>query len=91
MAPGTAPEPSEGGGQVPLGDERLLFAEPLPYEEAYLVRGEPEVGAHGRRATALSLNFLGRGSAEAEFSGRRLRLRLRHSEILTLLRGVRMA
>jgi hypothetical protein len=74
-----------GGGPLPLSDDRSLFAETLGCEEAYLVRAIPASSPRGRGGTVLSLNLLGRGHAEAELSGKRLQLRLRHSEIVTLL------
>ena len=74
-----------GGGQLPLGDSRSLLAEALGCEEAYLVRAVPAVTPRGHRGTALSVDLLGRGRAEVELSGKRLQLRLRHSEIVTLL------
>jgi hypothetical protein len=74
-----------GGGQLPLGEDRSLLAEPLGCEEAYLVRLVPTSTPRGRGGTVLSLNLLGRARAEAELSGKRLQLRLRHSEIVTLL------
>jgi hypothetical protein len=74
-----------GGGQLPLGEDRSLLAEALGCEEAYLIRAVPAVSPRGRGGTALSLDLLGRGRAEAELSGKRLKLRLRHSEIVTLL------
>jgi hypothetical protein len=74
-----------GGGGVPLGEKRSLLAETLGCEEAYLVRALPSPAPQGRGAPVLALNLLGRDHAEAELSGRRLQLRLRHSEIVTLL------
>ena len=63
-----------------------MLAEALGREDAYLVRAVARGGsARARSTTVLGLSFLGRARAEAELSGRRLQLRLRHSEILTLL------
>lgn len=74
-----------GGGQVPVGGGRLLVAEALGCEDAYVVRSEVDP-ARGRQARpALRVALLGRDRADAEVSGVRHRLRLRHSEILTLL------
>jgi hypothetical protein len=74
-----------GGGELPLGDDRSLLAESLGGDEAYLVRVVPSPAPRGRAGPALHLHLLGRGRAEAELSGRRVQLRLRHSEIVTLL------
>jgi len=76
-----------GGGELALNEERSLLAEALGPEEAYLVRAVALKARARRAATVLNLAFLGRAGAEAELSGRGLRLRLRHSEILTLLCG----
>jgi hypothetical protein len=77
-----------GGGELPIGDARALVAEVLGLEEAYVIRSqaEPTPRAGGGPArTALSVALLGRERAEAELPGGRQHLRLRHSEILTLL------
>jgi hypothetical protein len=74
-----------GGGQLPLGDDRSLLAEALGCEEAYLVRAVPALTPRGQGGPVLSFELLGRGRAEAELSGKRLQMRLRHSEIVTLL------
>jgi hypothetical protein len=74
-----------GGGELPLGYERSLFAEALGCEEAYLVRAVPSVASRGSGGPPLSVRLLGRGRAEAELSGKRLKLGMRHSEIVTLL------
>jgi hypothetical protein len=74
-----------GGGQLSLGGDRSLLVEGLGCDEAYLVRSAPAPTPAGRTGSVLSLSLLGRDRAEAELSGKRLRLRLRHSEIVTLL------
>jgi hypothetical protein len=78
-----------GGGELPLGDDRSLIAEVLGLEEAYVIRSQAEpaarTGGGVRRRTALSVALLGRERADAEWPGGRQQLRLRHSEILTLL------
>ncbi|HEY5189421.1 MAG TPA: GAF domain-containing protein [Solirubrobacteraceae bacterium] len=75
-----------GGGRVPIGGGRSLIAEALGCEDAYVVRGA-EGMARGTGVTrdALTLSLLGRERASADLGGRQLGLRLRHSEILTLL------
>jgi len=77
--------PPPGGGELPIGDGRSLMIETLGYEEAYLVRAVPAPVARAGGAAVLGLSLLGRDRADAELSGKRLQLRLRHSEILTLL------
>jgi hypothetical protein len=74
-----------GGGQLALGEDHALEAEALGCEEAYLVRAVPAATPRGHRGLALGLQLLGRARAEAELGGKRLELRLRHSEIVTLL------
>ena len=77
-----------GGGELPIGDTRALVAEVLGCEEAYVIRSqvEPARRAGGRPPrTALSVALLGRERADAELPDGRQRLRLRHSEIVTLL------
>jgi GAF domain-containing protein len=77
-----------GGGALPIGDTRPLVAEVLGCEEAYVIRSqaEPAPRAGGDRTrTSLSVALLGRERADAELPGGRQQLRLRHSEILTLL------
>jgi hypothetical protein len=74
-----------GGGELPLGYDSSLLAEALGCDEAYLVRMVPTVAARGRGGPALSVNLLNRGRAEAELSGKHVQLRMRHSEIVTLL------
>ena len=74
-----------GGGQLALSDDHSLEAEALGCEEAYLVRAVPTAAPRGRRGPSLGLHLLGRARAEAELGGKRLELRLRHSEIVTLL------
>jgi GAF domain len=73
-----------GGGPLPLSKERSLHLEELGCDEAYLVRAQP-ASTHRGRDQVLSVELLGRAVAQASFSGRRIQLRLRHSEILTLL------
>ena len=73
-----------GGGELPIEGGRSLVAEVLGREEAYVVRAAV-VSPAGSRGSMLSLGLLGRDRADAELGGRRLQLRLRHSEILTLL------
>jgi len=77
--------PPPGGGHVPLDGGGSLVIEPLGCEDAYLVRAVPATAARAGGGSVLSLHLLGRELAEAEFSGKRLHLRLRHSEIMTLL------
>ena len=77
--------PPAGGGELPLGGGRSLMVEPLGCEEAYLVRSVPAPAERTGGRTVLGLHLLGRDRADAELSGKRLQLRLRHSEILTLL------
>jgi hypothetical protein len=74
-----------GGGEVPIGGERTLVAEALGCEEVYVLRTGSEPARTGRRSSALGLTLLGRDRAVAELAGSRQQLRLRHSEILTLL------
>jgi hypothetical protein len=74
-----------GGGSLPLTETTTAVAEPLGYEEAYLVRAAPAPAPRGRPALRLSLGLLGRERGEADLAGRHVSLRLRHSEILTLL------
>ena len=85
--PVTRLSPPAGGGQLTLADGRALVVEALGYEEAYLVRALPDPAVHGRSntGTMLTLRLLGRERGEAETAGTRHQLRLRHSEILTLL------
>jgi hypothetical protein len=72
------------GGELVLDNDHTLFAEALGRDEAYLVRAMP-VSRARRRGAVLSLSLLDREAAEVEISGRRFQLRLRHSEIITLL------
>jgi hypothetical protein len=81
-----------GGGELPVDGERSLVAEVLGCEEAYVVSATPEPTslqrpAGGRSSATLSLSLLGRDRADADLEGGRQQLRLRHSEILTLLCG----
>jgi hypothetical protein len=73
-----------GGGELGFDGDRTLLAESLGCDEAYLVRALP-ASPSPRSGAVLSVNLLDREGAAAEISGRRLQLRLRHSEILTLL------
>jgi hypothetical protein len=73
-----------GGGPLPMGEERSLHLEELGCDEAYLARAQPVSTPRGR-GKVMNVALLGRARAEAEVSGRRISLRLRHSEILTLL------
>jgi hypothetical protein len=79
--------PPAGGGRMSVGDGQTVTAETLGFEEAYLIRAAPTLAAHGRPAAGpvITLSLLGRDRAEAEIAGERHQLRLRHSEILTLL------
>jgi len=76
-----------GGGELPIGADRSLIAEVLGYEEAYVIRSQaqPPPRGGGVRTQTLSVALLGRDRADAELTGGRQQLRLRHSEILTLL------
>jgi hypothetical protein len=74
-----------GGGPLTLGTSMPAVAEALGRDEAYLLRGVPAPAPRGRAPAMLRLSLLARERGEAELSGRRLSLRPRHSEILTLL------
>jgi GAF domain len=77
-----------GGGELPTHDAQALVAEVLGCEEAYVIRSqaEPAPRTGGRPARpALTVALLGRERADAELPSGRQQLRLRHSEILTLL------
>ena len=78
-----------GGGELPISPERSLVAEVLGRDEAYVVRASSDAARRHSVGTSpgalLGLKLLGRDRAEAELSGRQLQLRLRHSEIITLL------
>jgi hypothetical protein len=73
-----------GGGPLSLSADAVAIAEPLGCEEAYLVRATSAPAPRGRQADTLSLSLLGR-DGQAKLSGRRIPLRPRHAEILTLL------
>jgi hypothetical protein len=62
----------------------MAVAEALGCEDAYLVRATPAPIPSGLAAPVLSLTLLGR-DGEAKLSGRKIPLRPRHAEILTLL------
>ena len=74
-----------GGGRVPATGGIRLVAEPVGCEEAFVVRAAPIQTSRSPGPAALTLGLLGRDCAEVELSGVRLAMRLRHSEILTLL------
>jgi hypothetical protein len=78
-----------GGGRLDGAGHDPFVAEALGAEEAFLVRAEETRVRPGGRtpaaSEALSLTLLGRTRAGAEQGGRRTQLRLRHSEIITLL------
>jgi hypothetical protein len=74
-----------GGGPVLLDDGRSLLAEALGCEEVYLVRAPSSSARPGQRGPVLRLTLLGGRRAIAELAGERFELRLRHSEMLTLL------
>jgi hypothetical protein len=74
-----------GGGQVTLSPTISAVTESLGHDEAYLVRATPAPTLRGEATRMLSLELLGRERGEAELAGRRISLRLRHAEILTLL------
>jgi hypothetical protein len=74
-----------GGGPVPGVGGIPLVAEPVGCEEAFVVRAAPRQTLRGPGPAALTVSLLGRDCAEVELSGRRLGLRPRHSEVLTLL------
>jgi hypothetical protein len=81
---------SPGTGEAQLENGNTLLVEGLGGEEAYLVRAQPARTdrariAGGRASAVLGLELLGVPRARAELSGERLTLRMRHSEILTLL------
>ena len=73
-----------GGGPLTLGLDTAAVAEPLGYEEAYLVRPTPLPVPSGAPAPVLTLGLLGH-DGQARLSGRDVPLRQRHAEILTLL------
>jgi hypothetical protein len=86
--PGDRMNVPPGGGELPIGVDRSLIAEVLGCEEAYVIRSQAEPSPRGggvRSRTRLSVSLLGRDRADAELPGGRQQLRLRHSEILTLL------
>ncbi len=72
-----------GGGPVKLSGG-MAVADALGCEDAYLVRATPAPVPSGFTAPVLSLTLLGR-DGQAKLSGRRVPLRPRHAEILTLL------
>jgi len=74
-----------GGGELAIDESRSLIAEVLGCEAAYVLRATVPTKDSGRGRATLSLALLGRDRADATLSGRRMALRLRHSEILTLL------
>ncbi len=74
-----------GGGKLRGTGALSLEATVLGWEEAYLVRACTTPASRDAGGSVLNLGLLGRDRADAELAGRRLRLRLRHSEILTLL------
>jgi hypothetical protein len=79
-----------GGGELPGSGQRSLVAEVLGCEDAYVVSASSDPALHSRpggAAGGLTLSVLGRDRATAELNGHRHQLRLRHSEILTLLCG----
>src|SRR5450755_172177 len=87
---GWLPEPRlklpAGGGMLMLAGNTVGVVEVLGREDAYLVRAASSTPApRGRPAPSLGLDLLACERPEAELSGRRIPLRLRHAEILTLL------
>ena len=70
-----------------MGQTYSVRLEPVGCEEAFVVRAAPRqtLRGPGPGPAALTLSLLGRDCAEVELNGRRLGLRPRHSEILTLL------
>ena len=87
---GWLPEPRlklpAGGGMLMLAGNTVGVVEVLGREEAYLVRAASATPMpRGRPAPTLGLDLLACERPEAELSGRRVPLRLRHAEILTLL------
>jgi hypothetical protein len=77
-----------GGGELPIGADRSLIAEVLGCEEAYVIRSQADPAGRGAGVaarTVQSVALLGRERADVELTGGRQQLRLRHSEILTLL------
>jgi hypothetical protein len=73
-----------GGGPLAIAADTDAVAETLGYEEAYLVRAAAAPAPSGHRAATLTLALLGH-DGQATLSGRRIPLRPRHAEILTLL------
>jgi hypothetical protein len=82
-----------GGGELPGGGTPSLVAEVLGRDEAYVIRAADTARTSSARRISgggggvLALTLLGRDRATAEVAGSRQELRLRHSEILTLLCG----
>ena len=74
-----------GGGRLPGTGDVSLVAEPLGAEEVFIVRAEDSAARRSPVSGALSLALLGRVRADIDRAGRRSQLRLRHSEIITLL------
>jgi hypothetical protein len=74
-----------GGGQLLGVDGPPLVVEALGAEEAFMVRGPEHTRRPGASAGGLVLSLLGRDRAQAEQGAQSTRLRLRHSEIITLL------
>jgi hypothetical protein len=73
-----------GGGELQLATGVRAFAEPLGYEEAYIVTPlGPERSAP--RRSLLRLCLLGRDRGRAEIDGKLIELSRRHTEILALL------
>lgn len=75
--------PPPGGGPVVLDDGRVALAEPLGFDDAYLLSAD---GAGRRQADrrAVRLRLLG-CDGEALVAGRAVALRRRHAEILAVL------
>ncbi len=73
-----------GGEQLALGGGNVAEVQALGRGDAYLVRAVPPTASPRRSAAVLKLDLLGR-DGHAKLSGRKIPLRPRHAEILTLL------
>jgi hypothetical protein len=74
-----------GGGRLPGTGDVSLVAEPMGAEEVFIVRAEDSGSRRSPPSGAVHLALLGRVRADIDRAGRRSQLRLRHSEIITLL------
>jgi hypothetical protein len=74
-----------GGGRLLGVHGPPLVVEALGAEEVFMVRTQEHSRQQPGGARGLTLSLLGRDRADAEQGAKRTRLRLRHSEIITLL------